>query len=128
MSSSSSCVVCVPVKCFVDCPFVDVLPGDPLTIREDSIVKANKLFEAFKFDYIKQSLIEAKSVDDKKALLDGWILQLEMNEKMVELYNLQDLVKVYEDSFGPLKQEEDQSPAVAAAAREAEILSRLPFL
>ncbi|GKE23505.1 ribonuclease H-like domain-containing protein [Tanacetum coccineum] len=57
-------------KCRADYPFVDVLPADDPPIREDSIVKANKIFDSFKMGYIKESLIQTKGVAAKKALVD----------------------------------------------------------
>nr|GEY03330.1 hypothetical protein [Tanacetum cinerariifolium] len=56
-------------KCRADCPFVDVLPADDPPIRENSIVKANKIFDTFKMGYIKKSLIQTKGVAAKKALV-----------------------------------------------------------
>ncbi|PWA97918.1 hypothetical protein CTI12_AA021880 [Artemisia annua] len=105
----SCCVVCLPGKCLgADCPFVDVLPHD-----QDSILKAQKIFEAFKMDYVKESLIKAKGIDAKKALVEDWLLQYETNEKMCELFRFQDLVKHYQDRFGPLEEKEDHAASVA---------------
>ncbi|GJX07147.1 ribonuclease H-like domain-containing protein [Tanacetum coccineum] len=63
-------------KCRSDCLFVDVLHADDPPIREDSIVKANKIFDSFKMGYIKESLIQTKGVAAKKALVstqvDRW--------------------------------------------------------
>ncbi|GJY46264.1 ribonuclease H-like domain-containing protein [Tanacetum coccineum] len=56
-------------KCRADYPFVDVLHVDDPPIREDSIVKANKIYDSFKMGYIKESLIQTKGVAAKKALV-----------------------------------------------------------